>query len=255
MDLGLATLFHDDIHSQSYDRAQDAVPTPPPTRTPSQLTRNVLLPLLPPHLDNLPLQHPPPHPPLQRRRRRHRRRLPHLPRPARLLHGKGPPVPSLAAAGPQRSASTHSPTLSRCWGTARTAAAGSWWRWWRVLPLRAEPTAVLRPTKRRRPARQSKRSLGPPRHLCFPDSSHAAPEPPSGSKERSTALQSPVEYAGPATGAGTAAAFAAGGVAAECWGASRSVCTGWAGGGWVCGTAAAGSEGRRDGYGGESTRQ
>ena len=62
--------------------------------------RNVL-PLVTPDANDVQVQQPAPRPHLERSRRRHRGRLAHLARPARLLHRARPPVPGVAAAGPQ----------------------------------------------------------------------------------------------------------------------------------------------------------
>lgn len=63
--------------------------------------QNVDLVLQHPHDHNLAHLEPPAHPPLLRRRRRLGRRHPRLPRAAQLLHREGPPLPAVAAAGPE----------------------------------------------------------------------------------------------------------------------------------------------------------
>lgn len=111
--LSAALHIHHRYTDRSHNQQHHNTPQHPPLVTrntthphlaarPQKPTKNVLLPLQPPHDNHRPLQLPPPHPPQQRRRRRHRRRLAHLPRPARLLHRESPPLPSLAPSRPQR---------------------------------------------------------------------------------------------------------------------------------------------------------
>lgn len=82
--------------------------TPPPAST-SIAPQHGLLLLLPPHNNHIPRRHSSTKSPPQRERRRHSRRHPPLPRPPRLLHGKGATVPRLAAPRPQSTTTRRRP--------------------------------------------------------------------------------------------------------------------------------------------------